>query len=158
MPHTYSIHELTVRREIDFFRQLGDVHFKAFLDVVQHTRVGLVRDERDRKTLGAEPPGTSHLTCHIQRRQRNQKSPEICATLQPAKHVAFDNLYTTNHFPHVGIWHPTLSLHGILFLSQSNASVLERLPSSTRRKDRCSVSQIRFNGSIWHLLASKNTA
>jgi len=30
---------------------------------------------------------------------------------------------------------------------QLNASVLDRLPSSTHRKDRCSVSQIRFSGS-----------
>jgi len=46
----------------------------------------------------------------------------------------------------------SLCLHGILFFEcihvpQSNASVLERLPSSTRWKTDVHQSQIGFNGS-----------
>jgi len=53
---------LTVRGKVDLFRELRDVYFKPFLNLVQHPSVRLVWDERDSETLCTEPTRTSHLT------------------------------------------------------------------------------------------------
>ncbi len=72
---------LDVGGEVDLVGQLGDVHLEAVLNLVQHLQgqinlvrdwvqqedfqsfylgVGLVRDEGDGESLGAEPPGAGH--------------------------------------------------------------------------------------------------
>lgn len=53
--------ERTVAPDIDLVRQLGDGHVEAVLHAVECLSVGLVRDERDRQSLGAESSCAGNL-------------------------------------------------------------------------------------------------
>ena len=52
--------KLTIRRQINLIRQLGDVDIEPILDIIQDLGVGLVRNERNRQALGSEPPCARH--------------------------------------------------------------------------------------------------
>lgn len=49
---------LTVRAEINFVGQFGDVDIEAILDIIQDLRIILVRHECDGETFGTETTST----------------------------------------------------------------------------------------------------
>lgn len=52
---------LTVWTKINFFRQFSNVHFEAFLNVIENFRIIFIRDKGYRKAFSSKASGTSNL-------------------------------------------------------------------------------------------------
>lgn len=52
---------LTVCRDFDFFRQLGNIHLESILYIIQSFRIGFIRNESNRQTFSTKTAGPSNL-------------------------------------------------------------------------------------------------
>ncbi len=52
---------LTVRGDVNLIWQLGHVHFKAVLHIVQSLGISLIRHKGDSQAFGPKPASSGHL-------------------------------------------------------------------------------------------------